>query len=82
RALPKRLEVKIQFLSFGDGTGYVGSGATALPNATPEAGGPDLAGKLFTTAVMDRDAKPVSLCAGCRVSAVMHRRDTERAENF
>lgn len=36
RALPKRLEVKIQFLSFGDGTGYVGSGATALPNATPE----------------------------------------------
>lgn len=39
RPLPKRLEVKIQFLSFGDGTGYVGSGATALPNATPEEGG-------------------------------------------
>ena len=36
RPLPKRLEVKIQFLSFGDGTGYVGSGATALPNAIPD----------------------------------------------
>ena len=30
RPLPKRLEVKFQFLSFGDGTGYVGTGATAL----------------------------------------------------
>jgi hypothetical protein len=39
RPLPKRLEVKIQFLNFGDGTGYVGSGATALPRAWPEQGG-------------------------------------------
>ncbi|HKR21208.1 MAG TPA: hypothetical protein VJS17_01390, partial [Pyrinomonadaceae bacterium] len=36
RPFPKRLEVKFQFLSFGDGTGYIGTGATALPNATPE----------------------------------------------
>ena len=36
RPLPKRLEIKFQFLSFGDGTGYVGSGATALPRAIPE----------------------------------------------
>ena len=39
RPLPKRLEVKIQFLNFGDGTGYIGSGATALPRAWPEKGG-------------------------------------------
>ena len=39
RPLPKHLEVKIQFLSFGDGTGYVGSGGTALPRAIPEEGG-------------------------------------------
>ena len=39
RPLPKRLEVKFQFLSFGDGTGYVGSGATALPRAISEEGG-------------------------------------------
>jgi hypothetical protein len=38
RPLPKRLEVKLQFLNFGDGTGYVGSGATALPRAIPEEG--------------------------------------------
>jgi hypothetical protein len=36
RRLPKRLEVKFQFLSFGDGTGFVGSGATALPRPIPE----------------------------------------------
>ena len=36
RPLPKRLEVKIQFLNFGDGTGYVGSGAAPLPRAIPE----------------------------------------------
>ena len=39
RPLPKRLEIKFQFLSFGDGTGYVGSGATPLPRAIPEEGG-------------------------------------------
>src|SRR6185503_6320575 len=39
RPLPKRLEVKFQFLSFGDGTGYVGSGATPLPRAVQEEGG-------------------------------------------
>ena len=39
RPLPKRLEIRIQFLNFGDGAGYVGSGATALPNVTPEEGG-------------------------------------------
>src|ERR1051325_1168750 len=36
RPFPKRLEVKFQFLSFGDGTGYIGTGATALPRAIPE----------------------------------------------
>jgi hypothetical protein len=36
RPLPKRLEVKIEFLTFGDGTGYVGNDATALPRAIPE----------------------------------------------
>ena len=36
RPLPKRLEIKLQFLNFGDGTGYVGSGGTALPRAIPE----------------------------------------------
>ena len=39
RPLPKHLEVKLQFLSFGDGTGYVGSGGTALPRALPEEDG-------------------------------------------
>ena len=29
----KRLEVKFQFLNFGDGTGYVGNEATALPRS-------------------------------------------------
>jgi hypothetical protein len=33
RPFPKRLEVKFQFLNFGDGTGYVGSDATALPRS-------------------------------------------------
>ena len=33
RPLPKHLEVKFQFLSFGDGTGYVGSDAAPLPRA-------------------------------------------------
>lgn len=33
RPLPKRLEVKIESLNFGDGTGYVGNDATALPRA-------------------------------------------------
>jgi len=36
RPFPKRLKVEFQFLSFGDGTGYVGTGGTALPRATPE----------------------------------------------
>ena len=36
RSLPKRLEITLQFLSFGDGTGYVGTGATALPRVIPE----------------------------------------------
>src|ERR1043166_6456443 len=39
RPLPKHLKIQFQFLNFGDGTGYVGSGATALPRATPEDGG-------------------------------------------
>ena len=36
RPLPKHLKVEFQFLSFGDGTGYVGTGGTALPRAIPE----------------------------------------------
>lgn len=39
RPLPKHLEVKLQFLSFGDGTGFVGSGATPLPRTIPEGEG-------------------------------------------
>ena len=38
RPLLKRLEVKIEFLNFGDGTGFVGSDGTALPRAIPEEG--------------------------------------------
>ena len=34
RPLPKHLKIEFQFLSFGDGIGYVGSEATALPRAT------------------------------------------------
>ena len=36
RPFPKRLEVKFQFLSFGDGTGYWGPDGVALPNKWPE----------------------------------------------
>jgi len=36
RPLPKHLKVEFQFLNFGDGTGYVGTGGTALPRTTPE----------------------------------------------
>lgn len=36
RPLPKHLEVKFQFLSFGDGTGYIGTTAAPLPRKTPE----------------------------------------------
>lgn len=36
RPFPKHLKVEFQFLSFGDGTGYIGTGATALPRAAPE----------------------------------------------
>ena|ERR1041384_370856 len=36
KAHVKRLEVKFEFLNFGDGTGYVGNEATALPRAIPE----------------------------------------------
>ena len=36
RPLPKHLKIEFQFLSFGDGTGYVGSEATALPRAMQE----------------------------------------------
>ena len=39
RPLPKHLEVKFQFLSFGDGTGYIGTTAAPLPRKTPEDGG-------------------------------------------
>jgi hypothetical protein len=39
RSLPKHLEVKFQFLSFGDGTGYIGTTAAPLPRKTPEDGG-------------------------------------------
>jgi hypothetical protein len=38
RPLPKRLEVKIESLNFGDGTGYIGNDATPLPRAIPEEG--------------------------------------------
>lgn len=38
RPLPKRLEVKIESLNFGDGTGYVGNEGTALPRAIQEEG--------------------------------------------
>jgi len=36
RPLPKHLKIEFQFLSFGDGTGYIGTGATALPRVIPE----------------------------------------------
>lgn len=39
RPLPKRLEIKFQFLSFGDGTGYIGTTAAPLPRKTPEGSG-------------------------------------------
>jgi len=39
RPFPKHLKVEFQFLSFGDGTGFVGTGGTALPRGTPEQGG-------------------------------------------
>lgn len=39
RPFPKHLKVTFQFLNFGDGSGYVGTGGTALPRATPEEGG-------------------------------------------
>lgn len=35
RPVPKRLEVKFEFLNFGDGNGYVGNDATALPRVIP-----------------------------------------------
>jgi hypothetical protein len=47
RPFPKRLEVKFQFLSFGDGTGYMGSDGVVLPNKWPEPGD-GVAGILFT----------------------------------
>jgi len=34
RPLPKHLKIEFQFLNFGDGTGYVGTGGTALPRTT------------------------------------------------
>ena len=39
RPFPKLLKVEFQFLNFGDGTGYVGTGGLPLPSATPEQGG-------------------------------------------
>lgn len=39
RPLPKHLKVELQFLNFGDGTGYVGTTAAPLPRKTPEDGG-------------------------------------------
>ncbi len=38
RPLPKHLEVRFQYLSFGDGTGYIGTSAAPLPRKTAEAG--------------------------------------------
>ena len=40
RPFPKHLKVEFQFLSFGDGTGYIGDDGTALPRAIPEEGSP------------------------------------------
>jgi hypothetical protein len=34
RRLPKKIQIKFQGLSFGDGTGYVGSGGTAIPRSS------------------------------------------------
>ena len=39
RPFPKHLKVNFQFLSFGDGTGYIGTGATPLPRPIREEGG-------------------------------------------
>jgi len=36
RPHPKRIEVKLEGLSFGDGTGYGGEGGVALPRKLPE----------------------------------------------
>ncbi|HJY27208.1 MAG TPA: hypothetical protein VJ306_04175, partial [Pyrinomonadaceae bacterium] len=49
RPLPKRLEVKIESLNFGDGTGYVGNDATPLPRVIPEEGGSAVCRPSFET---------------------------------
>ncbi len=36
RPFPKRLQVTFQILSFGDATGYFGTGATPIPSTPPE----------------------------------------------
>ncbi len=58
RPLPKRLEVKIESLNFGDGTGYVGNDATPLPRVIPEEGGSATCRPLFQTGIFGWNEAP------------------------
>ena len=60
RPLPKHLKVEFQFLNFGDGTGYVGTGGTPLPSATPGLGGLAYLPSLTTHTLEWKDAPPGS----------------------